>query len=129
MFAKHFHPGAALGYDGTAAMPGTITPVHADFGVPGYERLRGVLLDAFNQAAIGKGAVRHACGAPFHEQPMQVISELLNTPDGLRYQAIKKIQESCRMDRDAAIRELLGAINYIAGVVIYLEKKDALPPA
>ena len=86
-----------------------------------YAGLRNVLDRAFDQAASGKGADRHANGLPFDQQPMQTISQLVGSSDGLRYQAIKKIQEAGRMDKDAAIRELLGAINYIAGTIIYME--------
>lgn len=89
----------------------------------GYHALSDVLARAYEQAAKGKGAVRHADGRPFTEQPMQTISELLGTHEGLLYQAMKKIQESNRMDKDAAIRELLGAINYLAGAIIFLERK------
>lgn len=92
--------------------------------VPGYESLADVLKRAYDQAAIGKGAQRHATGLPFHEQPMQTISQLVGSNDGLLYQAMKKIQESQRMDRDAAVRELLGAIVYVAGAIIY---EEALP--
>ena len=88
---------------------------------PGYESLANVLQRAYGQAAQGKGAERHACDRPFTEQPMQSISELLGTPDGLLYQAMKKIQESKRLDKDAGVRELLGAINYLAGAVIFIE--------
>lgn len=95
---------------------------------PGYEALADVLCRAFNQAAKGKGAERHACERPFHEQPMQSISELLGSHTGLVYQAMKKIQESQRMDKDAAVRELLGAINYCAGAIIYLERNDPGAP-
>lgn len=91
------------------------------FKTPGYESLADVLARAYDQAAAGKGAQRHACDRPFTEQPMQAISSLLGSKDGLLYQAMKKIQESQRMDKDAAIRELLGAINYIAGAVIWME--------
>lgn len=86
-----------------------------------YGRLHDVLLDAWAQAAQGKGNDRHATGQAFEDQPMQVISQLIGSRDGMAFQAIKKIQESQRMEKDAAIRELLGAINYIAGMVIYLE--------
>lgn len=89
---------------------------------PGYESLSEVLHRAYNQAACGKGAERHANSLPFTEQPMQSISVLLNSHTGLLYQAMKKIQESERMDLDAAVRELLGAINYVAGAVIFIEK-------
>lgn len=93
---------------------------------PGYESLAEVLHRAYNQAASGKGAERHACSRPFTEQPMQSISALLGNETGLLYQAMKKIQESQRMDQDAAIRELLGAINYIAGAIIFKEGKQGL---
>ena len=96
--------------------------------IPGYESLARVLHRAYDQAAQGKGAKRHACSRPFTEQPMQSISELLGSETGLLYQAMKKIQESQRMDQDAAIRELLGAINYIAGAIIFKEGKQGELP-
>ena len=89
-----------------------------------YTALQDVLDRAWQQAACGKGAERHGQSKPFTEQPMQTISDLLNTQNGMLYQAIKKIQESTRMDRDAAVRELLGAINYVAGAIIWLEKQN-----
>lgn len=88
-----------------------------------YLRLQAVLDNAFNQAAFGKGAERHAQSKPFEEQPMQKLIELYGTGFALG-QAGKKMQESQRMDVEAAVRELLGAINYIAGVVIHLEKSN-----
>lgn len=91
--------------------------------VLGYESLLHVLARAHEQAALGKGAERHACTRPFTEQPMQSISRLLGNETGLLYQAMKKIQESQRMDQDAAVKELLGAINYIAGAIIFKEAK------
>lgn len=94
---------------------------------PGYESLASVLCRAFDQAAKGKGAARHACARPFDRQPMQSISALVGSSDGLAYQAIKKIQESQRLDKDARVRELLGAINYVAGIIIYLEKEGMVP--
>lgn len=90
-----------------------------------YDSLKNVLDRALHQAAEGKGKDRHAAVGPsFDEQPMQLISRLLRSPDGLRYQAIKKIQESSRRDKEAAIKELLGAINYCAGAIIFLENED-----
>jgi len=88
-----------------------------------YAALQDVLDRAWQQAGSGKGAERHGQALPFTEQPMQTISDLLNTQNGMLYQAMKKIQESTRMDRDAAVRELLGAICYTAGAVIWLEKQ------
>lgn len=89
-------------------------------GAPGYEKLMDVLARAFNDAAFGKGKNRHAQGHPFHEQPMQKLCQLYGVGFALG-QAGKKMQESQRMQTDAAVRELLGAINYIAGAIIYLE--------
>lgn len=86
-----------------------------------YSELDAVLQHALAQAADGKGAERHARMRPFDDQPMLVISRLLGTNAGLLYQAMKKIQESQNLPKDRAVAELLGAINYIAGAVIFLE--------
>ena len=88
----------------------------------GYEALEQVLNEALEQAAAGKGKERHAQDKPFDEQPMQLISELIGDTHGMAFQAIKKLQESLRLPTDRAIREQLGAINYIAGMVIMLRK-------
>jgi hypothetical protein len=87
---------------------------------PDYQSLREVLDAAYDQAANGKGKERHARGNPFEEQHMQTISQLLNTDRGMAFQAIKKLTEGIDMaDPAARQRELLGAINYIAGIIIY----------
>ena len=88
-----------------------------------YATLANVLQRAYEQASVGKGAVRHAQGKPFESQPMLTLSEFLGTNDGLLFQAIKKVQESKRLPPQAAVFELLGAINYLAGAVIYIEAK------
>lgn len=88
-----------------------------------YLRLHEILSKAYLQAAQGKGHERHAQGLPFHEQPLLSISRMIGSNHGLIYQACKKAQESVRMDKDAAIRELLGGINYLAAAVIFLEDK------
>jgi len=90
----------------------------------GYFSLREVLNRAFEQASKGKGKERHAQGLPFNQQPMQVISNLIGSQDGMYYQAIKKIQESTRLpSKERQVAELLGAIIYIAGAIINLESK------
>lgn len=90
-----------------------------------YARLGAVLLLAYDQAAKGKGAVRHGGGTPFEKQPMQQISGLLGDNHGLLFQAIKKLQEGARFaETDRTITEYLGAINYIAGAIIYLQDKE-----
>lgn len=87
-----------------------------------YALLYSVLSRAYQQASSGKGNERHGQALPFEQQPMQSISGLLGTHGGLLYQAVKKVQESQRLPHDAAVFELLGAINYLAGAVIYLEQ-------
>jgi len=85
-----------------------------------YSRLRGVLDMAYDQAAHGKGKERHACGEPFHRQQIVEIANRvgLGFPLG---QAVKKIQECQRLEKDPAINELLGAIVYLAAAVIAME--------
>lgn len=93
---------------------------------PGYENLLEILLLAYDQAALGKGKERHAGSLPFDEQPMQSISDLLGTERGMAFQAIKKLREALDLpDTERQIAELLGAINYTAGIVLYLRRKDA----
>lgn len=90
--------------------------------VNGYHGLFDVLADALDQAQLGKGHERHAQDKPFEEQPMQKLIELHGR--GFAYdQAGKKAQESERLAYEAARRELLGAIVYMAGAVINLDKE------
>lgn len=92
-----------------------------------YEILRTMLLKAYDQATSGKGLERHAQGRDFSDQPIFQIQELLgfNGYVGPAFQAIKKIQEgvnnysSGRFDYAALEKELLGAINYIAAILIH----------
>ncbi|QNJ57361.1 hypothetical protein Dolphis_55 [Pseudomonas phage Dolphis] len=96
--------------------------------VPGYEQLEAVLREAYEQASAGKGADRHANGLPFHEQRMQGISDLLNSERGMAYQVCKKIAEGIDLPSDAAVeRELLGAIVYTAGIIIWRRRHASAP--
>lgn len=95
--------------------------------LPDYAELIDVLERAVEQAAIGKGNERHATGQPFVDQPMQQLISLYG-PGFALGQAAKKSQEAMRLPRDRAVRELLGAINYIAGAVIAIEA-DPQPAA
>lgn len=111
-----------------AISPGDFYGLDPAMGVslaaPGYEQLAAVLRQAFDQAARGKGSDRHAGGQPFHLQPMQSISQLLDTDGGMAFQAIKKIHEARGLPtRERRVAELLGAINYIAGMVIFEESQ------
>ena len=87
----------------------------------GYNDLFVVLQQALWQAQDGKGAERHGNGLPFTEQPALTITRAVGIGFPLG-QAMKKIQECQRMDDDAAKRELLGAINYLAAAILSFEK-------
>lgn len=93
-----------------------------------YEELQKVLNDALKQAAEGKGKERHAKDMPFHKQRMQGISDLLGSDRGMAYQAIKKITEGLDLDDIRRESELLGAINYIAGIIVYYRKQEKNEP-
>ncbi len=94
--------------------------------VEGYEHLQNVLWDALRQAAFGKGKERHANDLPFHEQRMQTISGLLNSDAGMAFQAVKKLTEGLQFSDPAAReKELLGAIVYIAGILVRQRKAVA----
>lgn len=91
-----------------------------------YELLKAVLEDAYEQAAFGKGKDRHANGKPFDRQPILEIGRMV----GVGYQtgqAMKKCQEATGMiargNREAAIAELLGAINYCAAAVLLIREQ------
>ena len=86
----------------------------------GYNDLFVVLQQALWQAQDGKGSERHGNGQPFTEQPALTITRAVGIGFPLG-QAMKKIQESQRMDTDAAKRELLGAINYLAAAILFLD--------
>ena len=88
-----------------------------------YGRLDGVLARASEQASKGKGAERHSDGQAFEEQPIMWIErEFKSFQLG---QAVKKIHESQRLEPGAAVRELLGAINYLAAKVVMVESESA----
>lgn len=93
-----------------------------------YANLRRILDMALQQASDGKGNERHANGRSFEDQPMQRITEMTGI-GGPIFQVMKKSQEAVGMaqrgQHDAAIREILGAINYCAGAVMALERDIA----
>lgn len=92
-----------------------------EMNIDGYEDLADVLRKAYRQAALEKGRERHAKhGEPFCDQHMQTISRALRSDRGMAYQVCKKVIEGIDLpDHHARERELLGAIVYIAGMVIY----------
>jgi hypothetical protein len=88
-----------------------------------YASLEYVLRRAVEQASKGKGAERHSFGEPFEQQKICQIARWVGVGSALG-QAIKKTVEAERLPRDAAVRELLGAINYLAAAVIIIEEKE-----
>ncbi len=95
------------------------------FDEPGYEMLAAVLVEAYNQAAKGKGKERHAqAGEPFDQQVMADGAKRFGT-GALLFQAYKKAEESQRMDLEPAVRELLGGIVYLAGAVLARRRTGA----
>jgi hypothetical protein len=93
---------------------------------PGYETLAAVLQAAYDQAATGKGKERHANDLPFDQQPMQQIARRRGIGFVLG-QADKKSEEAQGMlergDFKAFRHEILGAINYLAGAIVFAESE------
>ena len=116
-------------------MDDTDTPVRPSYDATvgvfvreGYQPLLDTLCRALQQAQDGKGKERHANGKPFLEQPIMVIGNLV----GLGFhtgQAVKKTVEAHGMlnrgQHEAAHRELLGAINFLAAAAIRIEQLAA----
>lgn len=98
-------------------------------GERGYETLMSVLMDAYAQAANGKGSERHSNGLtqPFERQDMVKIIKATSI-DFAVGQALKKLLEARRIDNPKARRnELLGAIVYAAGAVVALDLTAETP--
>jgi hypothetical protein len=93
-----------------------------------YASLSAVLQLAYEHASAGKGRERHANDLSFDQQPMMQIARAVGVGFPLG-QAMKKIQESAGMiergQDEAAIAELLGAINYCAGAIVHIKSRDS----
>lgn len=89
----------------------------------GYEPLADILDAALDQAQRGKGKERHANNRPFIQQPIMEIGRMVG-PGFAIGQAIKKGQEATRLSSGSAqVRELLGAINYLAAAILLIEEE------
>jgi len=86
-----------------------------------YAELRRILDAAFEQSATGKGRERHATGEPWHKQPIVTIGR--EDRDFCTGQVREKCLEAKRLQKDAAVRELLGAIVYLAAE-IYIRENE-----
>lgn len=81
-----------------------------------YKTLRLALDAAFDRAAVGKGAERHADGKPFDEQPLFTISR--HRGHGfILGQVDKKLDEAPRLQSQIAYaNEVLDCIVYLAAL-------------
>lgn len=93
------------------------------FGDPKFGPLRHQLLRAYKMVAEGKGQVRHGAGRAWNDQPIITISRTVGSGFAVG-QAMKKLEESTRMDDAAAVWELLGAIGYICAAVQIIEEGE-----
>ena len=103
------------------------THAEAAVYVDPYGSLRRVLDGAYHQASAGKGKERHAYSEeePFESQLICEMGRRIGGPKGPLYQAVKKIYESDRLEPQAAVRELLGAINYVAAAILLIEENSS----
>lgn len=87
---------------------------------PDMQKLWDALSEAFTQACA-KGQDRHGAGESFQDQDMIHIQNAVGVEFALG-QAIKKLCEGRRMSRTKARVEFLGAINYIAGAIVWMDQ-------
>lgn len=93
---------------------------------PGYEVLASILDEALAQAQSGKGRERHAGkDESFHDQQIVQLGEWMGSTQFNIGQVCKKALESTRLDDAKAIHELRGTINYAAGAIAILQRKQA----
>lgn len=93
-----------------------------------FTELEKVYRSAIEQASCGKGAERHGNGKPFHEQPICEGCRTFGIGAAL-FQAWKKTAETMRLldmpdGKQRALREMYGAMNYLAAACIFLEEKN-----
>jgi len=92
-------------------------------GVNDYQSLRNELDEAFSRASKGKGYERHANGKPFHEQPIIVLNEALNSLDGALFQIMKKCAEIQNIkEADRKLKEIDDVIVYAAATKMLIRK-------
>lgn len=94
-----------------------------------YGSLRAVLEEAGEQASDGKGKERHAGdGEAFVDQQIVQLSEWMGNTGFNIGQACKKSLESTKLPYPRSRLEILGAINYLAGAVIVLDRRYGVEP-
>jgi hypothetical protein len=85
-------------------------------------RLTRILVDAYDQAAKGKGKERHAGGRPWTDQPIFLTPKLLGCGAFNLGQAVKKLCELQNLPHKMACAEALGAIVYLASAIVLVDE-------
>lgn len=87
-----------------------------------YTKLHDILEEAYDFAAHGKGEQRHGHGRlDWKEQRHAAIGREVGTGFAIG-QAVKKSYESEGLDPEPAVRELLGAITYLASAIYMIRE-------
>ncbi len=108
--------------DATGDDPEGILKDKAPVEDPNYDKLMDVMMEAFNQARHGKGNAVHGTGLHFEDQDMLAVMDRVGKDFALG-QAIKKITEGRRKNMLDARKEFLGAMVYVAGAIIWMDKR------
>ena len=119
------HPGIVMTGAGMTLDVEELEAQLDECGDKSYDSLHDTLMEAYTQASAGKGKERHSRDADFSDQ---IICQIERLDVGFnRGQAIKKIAESRVLEKikgtEAAVHELLGAINYLAAKIITLKEQ------
>lgn len=117
---KHYQDVAEFQRHVSDTMKDILAPV-------GYESLARILCEVMHQAALGKGAQRHADSNPFEHQPTLGYARKYNSPVGLLCQIMKKLDEYDRLDGVARRRELIGVMVYVAMLIIFDQEMHGYP--
>ncbi len=91
-----------------------------------YRALFRVLYDAQKRAQWDKGRSRHGVGRAFQDQPITDLCRLYGSGFATG-QAAKKMSEAQSMPWEQARKELLDAIVYVAGAVVYGDQQVGQP--
>lgn len=93
-----------------------------------YDALHGVLEDAYQQVAAGKGVDRHGDATGHFGNQIWAEITARTGPGFLQGQAMKKLDEGMRLTSDARRKELLGVVAYVAMLVMYYDHSEFAPP-
>lgn len=114
-----------------AGFPAFVVSFKSDKDKKASHPLESVFADVLDQVTKGKGLERHGeteggKGLTFSEQPIMTITRYVGNGYPLG-QAMKKLSEVPALmkhkGRDAAYKEILGAIAYAAAAALYLKEE------